>query len=408
MPEERCSGGRTQPVEAEGERSSARRRPVRRARPMIRGLFAAALLCASAGAIACPLCMGAFQQSKAQELVSAPHAVLAVPTADPSRFRVIEVVKGERPASGTVEGGYPRNGPALEAAGSTSGKALLLVRDDLLPTWTILGTIGADHLGWLRKLAAGKRAAEMSPEDWRARAALVLPYLESREPLAAEIAYGELAAAPYAALRTLKSRLAAPAVRRWVADPERVARQPLYLLLLGIAGDAQDAAGLEQRLEAAWTSSDATNVGPMIAADLELKGPARMAVGGRAVHARSASFDPRARGGAARALRAGQRERRHPARAGDPVVPTVHQGAQGNRRIRRAGSRGLAVLGRCARVRRAHEIRTFGSSTLPRSRSSRTCGRARMRDAASSCRIRASRGSGSTNPLAVTPCVPTQ
>jgi len=243
---------------------------------MTQGLLAVALWCATAVAIACPLCMGAFQQSKAQELVSASHAVLAVPTADPSRFRVIEVVKGEHPASGTVEGGYPRNGP-LEFAQSTSGMALLLVREDPLPTWTILGTIGADHLGWLRKLAAGKPAAEMGSEDWRVRAALVLPYLESREPLAAEIAYGELAAAPYPALRTLKSRLAAPAVRRWVADPERLARQPLYLLLLGIAGNAQDAAGLEQRLEAAWTSSDPTNVGPMIAADLELKGPSRMA-----------------------------------------------------------------------------------------------------------------------------------
>ena len=244
---------------------------------MIRGLFAGAILCASAGAIACPLCLGGFQQSEAQELVAAPHAVLAVPTADPSRFRVIEVVKGARPPSGTVEGGYPRNGHASEAAGSKSDKALLLVRDDLLPTWTILGTIGADHLRWLRKLAAGKPAAKMSPEDWRVRAALVLPYLESREPLAAEIAYDELAAAPYSALRTLKSRLTAAAVRCWVADPERLARQPLYLLLLGIAGNAQDAAGLEQRLQAAWTSGDATNVGPMIAADLELKGPSRMA-----------------------------------------------------------------------------------------------------------------------------------
>jgi len=242
---------------------------------MMRGLLVATLSCASAAAIACPLCLGAFQQSKAQELVSAPHVVLAVPMADPSRFRVIEVVKGERPASATVEGGYPRNGPAAEP--TRSGKALLLVRDDPFTTWTILGTIGADHLGWLRKLAARKPAAEMSPEDWRARAALVLPYLESREPLAAEIAYGELAAAPYSALRTLKSRLDAPAVRRWVADPERAVRQPLYLLLLGIAGNAQDAAGLEQRLDAAWTAGDATNVGPMIAAELELKGPARMA-----------------------------------------------------------------------------------------------------------------------------------
>ena len=277
MAEERSSGGRAQPVQADGERSSARRHPVRRARPITWGLLAAVLLCASAQAIACPLCMGAFQQSKAQELVSAAHALLAVPTADPSRFRVVEVVKGERPASSTVEGGYPRNGPALGAAGSTSGKALLLVRDDLFPTWTVVGAIGADHLGWLRKLAAGKRAVQMSPEDWRVRAALVLPYLESPEPMAAEIAYGELATAPYPALRTLKSRLDAPSVRRWVADPQRVARQPLYLLLLGIAGNAQDAAGLERRLEAAWTSSDATNVGPMIAADLELKGPARMA-----------------------------------------------------------------------------------------------------------------------------------
>jgi hypothetical protein len=245
-------------------------------RPVIRFLFAVALLCASAAAIACPLCMGAFQQSEAQDLVTAPHAVLAVPTADPSRFRVIGVIKGERPR-GTVEGSYPRNGHQFDAAGSRSDKALLLIRDDLSPTWTILGTIGADHLGWLRKLAAGKPAARMSKEEWRARAALVLPYLESREPLASEIAYDELTAAPYATLRTLKSRLDAPAVRRWVADPELLARRPLYLLLLGIAGNAQDANGLEQRLEAAWLSGDATNLSPMLAADLELRGPSRMA-----------------------------------------------------------------------------------------------------------------------------------
>jgi len=277
MPEERCGGGRARPVEADGERSCARTHPVRLAQPMMRGLLVLALLCAGTGAVACPLCLGAFQQSKAQELVSAPHAVLAAPTADPSRFRVIAVVKGERPASSTVEGAYPRNGPAYESAASGSGKLLLLVRDDLFPTWTILGRIGADHLDWLRKLAVEKPAAEMSLDDWRARAALALPYLESHEPLAAEFAYGELAEVPYPALRTVKSHLAAPAVRQWIAQPERTARQPLYFLLLGIAGNAEDAASLERRLEKAWASSDATNVGPMIAADLELKGPTLMA-----------------------------------------------------------------------------------------------------------------------------------
>jgi hypothetical protein len=246
-------------------------------RPMLRCLFTAAMTCASAAAIACPLCMGAFQHSEAENLVTAPQAVLAVPTADSSRFRVVEVVKGERPAGGTVEGGYPRNGHAVDTAALSSGKALLLVREEPFPTWTVLGAIGADHLGWLRKLAAGKPSAERSADEWRARAALVLPYLESREPLAAEIAYDELTAAPYATLRTLKPRLDAAAVRRWVADPQRLAPQPLYLLLLGVAGNEKDAARLEQRLKAAWTSGDATNVGPLLAADLELQGPPRMA-----------------------------------------------------------------------------------------------------------------------------------
>jgi hypothetical protein len=78
-------------------------------------------------------------------------------------------------------------------------------------------------------------------------------------------------------MRTAKPGFDAPAVRRWLANPERAARQPLYLLLLGFAGNVQDADALEQRLEAAWKSGDPTNLGSMLAADLELRGAARMA-----------------------------------------------------------------------------------------------------------------------------------
>jgi hypothetical protein len=244
---------------------------------MTRGLLAAALACVSAAAAACPLCLGAGQQTKAQHLITARQAVLAVPTDDASRFRVVEVVKGERPSSGTIEGGYPRSGPASEAAAPRRGKPLLLVRDDPFPTWVILGAIGADHSGWLRKLAAGRPAAEMNAKEWDARVALVAPYLEHSEPLAAGIAYGELAAVPYAAMRAAKPRLSAARVRGWVADPALAARLPLYLLLLGIAGDARDADRLELRLGAVSQAGDATNLGPMIAADLELRGPSRMA-----------------------------------------------------------------------------------------------------------------------------------
>jgi hypothetical protein len=240
-----------------------------------RALLATLLLCLSAAAGACPICLGAGQPTQAQKLAAAQQAVLALPTADASRFRVVEVIKGERPSSRTIEGGYPRTGPA-EQARPAKAKPLLLVREDPLPGWVVLGAAGKEQSLWLRKLAAGKRAEDMSADDWRARVALVLPALEDSEPLPAELAYGELAAAPYAATRTAKPQLDARAVRAWLADPQRAGRQRLYLLLLGMAGNASDAAALEQRLDAAWKSGDATNLAPMLAADLELRGAARL------------------------------------------------------------------------------------------------------------------------------------
>jgi hypothetical protein len=233
------------------------------------------LLCVSAAAAACPICLGAGQPSKAQELASAQQAVLAVPTADASRFRVIEVIHGERPSGTTIEGGYPRRASTADAT-APKGKPLLLVRNEPFPAWTILGAIGAEQSGWLRKLAAGKRFEDISAEAWQARVALVVPYLENPEPLVAELAYGALAAAPYAAMRTAKLQLDARAVRAWLADPQLAARHRLYLLVLGFAGNAGDAAALDRRLEAAWKSGDATNLASMLAADLELRGPARV------------------------------------------------------------------------------------------------------------------------------------
>jgi hypothetical protein len=221
--------------------------------------------------------MGWGQPSTSQQLVSTPQAVLAVSTEDAGRFRVVEVIKGEPPADGTVEGGYPRSGPAPGDAAPTNSKPLLLVRDDPLPTWVILGAIDTAQAGWLRALAAGKRAADMSPEEWRARVALVVSHLHDPEPLAAALAYAELEAAPYAALRTAKPHLDAVALRQWLADPQLAPRQPLCLLLLGISGNTQDAVAIEQRLQTAWETGDTTNLCSMLAADLELRGAERVA-----------------------------------------------------------------------------------------------------------------------------------
>ncbi len=143
----------------------------------------AALLWASAEAVACPICLGAGQPSKAQELVTAPDVVLAVPTRDAGRFRVTQVIKGKRPPGGTIEGGYPRSGPVPGTAAPRSGKPLLLVRDEQLPTWEVLGAIDAGHSGWLRegrrRQARGGHERRGVARPRRARRSL------SREPGAA-------------------------------------------------------------------------------------------------------------------------------------------------------------------------------------------------------------------------------
>jgi len=238
---------------------------------MMRWLFAASLLLASIGAAACPLCLGAYQSSQADELVALSHAVLAVPAGN--GYRIVELIKGGRAAGGVID----ESAVQLKIAPSGNGKPLLLVRDETWPTWVSVGAIGAEHARWLRVIASGKRGTAMNAGEWRDRVALMVPYLEHPDPLVAEFAYGELAAAPYAALLASRSRIAAPAVRRWLGDPALASRQSLYLLLLGIAGDAKDAARLEPQLDATWDAGDTANLGSLIAADLQLRGPARVA-----------------------------------------------------------------------------------------------------------------------------------
>jgi hypothetical protein len=204
---------------------------------------------------------------------SAASAVLASAGQPGAQLKVVELVSGEMPTGGTID---PRWVIGLDREAASSAKPLLLIRARKWQSWAVVGPIGIEHAGWLRRLSATKPTTEMNDSEWQSEAAFVLPYLENPDSTVAELAYGELARAPYTALRPLKGRLDLTALRRWTADPQRARRLSLYTLLVGIGGDGSDAARIEQQLDAAWKAKDATNLGPMIAASLELGGPPRM------------------------------------------------------------------------------------------------------------------------------------
>lgn len=223
---------------------------------------------------ACPMCLaGRTLNVSAQELVYASHSVLVLPLADGSGFRVVAVIKGEPPAGGTITGMVFR----ADAKTMQSQEPLLLIRDDDWSRWVNFGGICVEYAPWLRQLAATKRSTEMNVAEWQEHVAFLLPRLEDPEPMVAEIAYNELASAPYPALRSLKPKLNPAQIRRWLDDPKLANRQPGYTLLLGIAGGPAAAEYLEPRLLAAWKTNDASNLAALLAADLELRGPSRVA-----------------------------------------------------------------------------------------------------------------------------------
>jgi hypothetical protein len=87
----------------------------------------------------------------------------------------------------------------------------------------------------------------LSYAGWWQRVALGAPYLENANPLAARLAWGELARAQYATLDAARSRVDPASVEAWLDDPKLAPRRAAYLTLLGFVGGLDDAARLDRR-----------------------------------------------------------------------------------------------------------------------------------------------------------------
>lgn len=223
-----------------------------------------------------------------QQLDMSDRVVLAVPLAGGNRLRIVGVVKG-KDAVGDVIADRVTDLNATSAAGHD---AFLLLGNPLGPGWSSLGTIRIEYADWLRHLAdtrlikgdrpqatgplSMQRSGTLSYAGWRERIALVQPYFEDSDPLAATIAWGELARSPYAVMDVVRSRVDAATVTGWLDDPKLASRRAAYILLLGFVGGPADAVRLEERIDATRRSHDATDLAAMIGADLELRGPFRV------------------------------------------------------------------------------------------------------------------------------------
>ena len=227
------------------------------------------LLGSATASFACQVCLEAAREllTIGGQLDVADQVVLAAAT-DPTQFRVVAVVKGADAVGDIVTDPVTDVG----ATAPSERDPWLLLRDGLAPQWTAVGAIGARYADWLRQLVSVDR----SEAGWRRRIELVLPYLEDPDPLAAQIAAGEVARAPYASLDAAKSDLDPNLVEGWLDHPWLASRCTPYTLLLGFAGGASDANHIERRIGWARQTHDAANLAAMLTADLQLRGPDRV------------------------------------------------------------------------------------------------------------------------------------
>lgn len=220
---------------------------------------------------ACPICSGtAPRLTLVQQFINSDAVVLAVARGD--AYEAVAVVQGAVAIGDRIP--LRSVTPDVDAV-YRPGQPVLLLRAAIGRRWSSPGSAPLEALAPLRSLTGARRSSDMTLRDWEARVVQLGPMLEHPAPLLASTAYGEIARAPYAAMRALRGRIAPSRLAGWLADPRLEARRSLYWLLLGINGDAGHAQMVRERVAAAAAARSSTDLASMLAADMELGGRTR-------------------------------------------------------------------------------------------------------------------------------------
>ena len=124
-------------------------------------------------------------------------------------------------------------------------------KPDKTATYLIMGT-DPPSLMWSRPLAMSKTGRDYLlnvaklPQD-KSRLKFFLDYLESEDEMLARDAYDEFAKAPYEDVISLRKEIDREQMIAWINDKDvPVSRRRLYLTMLGVVGNPQDADFLEE------------------------------------------------------------------------------------------------------------------------------------------------------------------
>ncbi len=248
---------------------------------------------------ACAICLSAVELTPGMRIDGADQVVLAEASGVGEEWAIVARLKGEGPLDMAV---LAADLPPPQA--TAAGRAELLVRTALGQRWSGLGEVDPAHADWLRAFARSQppdarmrgeavpvllrslltkpnrpgTGDDEMPEGsgWRERLELVAPKLDSGDGLVEALAYGELGRAPYEAIVELGRDLHAAEILERIAAEDIAARRAADILLLGGAGGERSADWVEGRLQGDLAAGTFKDLSALLAAHLELRGPARL------------------------------------------------------------------------------------------------------------------------------------
>jgi hypothetical protein len=229
-------------------------------------MIAAAFLLAATPAQACVLCLPYPQVTNADQLIGSSTAVFARENpARPFSYVVLETLKGRYDGSA-----IPLFLDSMTARALQLYPALrvILVQSSTGGDWKALGMAGHEHQSVMRQVAQWDKGSKTPAE----RAVFFARYLRHEDRRLAELAFLEVARAPYATLRDLKTSVARDDIYRIVNDFFHVEWHGLYILMLGMSDRPDDIAFVRRKLETAAEYGLTTNLAAYATALIEMTG----------------------------------------------------------------------------------------------------------------------------------------
>jgi hypothetical protein len=218
---------------------------------------------------ACTLCVAYPKQSPADFLIDSPCVVLARENPDlPFSYTPIEVLKASQDVA-PID--LLLDSKTRRLLSADPGRVVVLAREIQGTSWLSLGVADAEYITIVRRLLAFAPQWQ-GPQGKSQRVEFFLPLVGNQNATIRELAYLELARAPYETIKRLAPAVPRKNIEPILRDPIFIEWRPLAILLLAQSTVAADKQYIIDSFRSAERIGLTRNLAAWAAASIEVQG----------------------------------------------------------------------------------------------------------------------------------------